>query len=425
MRRPHRLLLPLLLAVVASLEGGAAHARIPQLEAEGPSLPKKTQFLGFLNYGQTSAPVRYTRRPKYRAFSFRGNAGDWVELWVRSDDGDAVFWVTDDSYSVVAAADDEGEETNDAHLLFQLQTPGTFHIFFRDLDFASATFLVALTATPGAQAGCPPGQRWDDYSRRCVEEAMACGGFAGRRCPAGYHCVDDPRDSCDPRGSGRDCVGMCIAGNEQQPPAPPACRPVACTRFTTWDQNACRCVENPRCGGFAGRGCPAGLACVDDPRDSCDPRRGADCPGICAAGEPPPPACAPQSCPMWQRWDLRACRCVDNPSCGGFAGRGCPAGLTCVDDPRDSCDPRGRGRDCAGVCVSGAVNPGVPPPPACNRVAPCQPFQRWDMSSCRCADAPRCDSTTFACPSGTRCIDDPRDECDARYGGRECAGYCL
>ena len=40
----------------------------------------------------------------------------------------------------------------------------------------------------------------------------------------------------------------------------------------------------PPCGGFAGFGCPEGLACVDAPNDDCDPRNGgADCPGICIA----------------------------------------------------------------------------------------------------------------------------------------------
>jgi hypothetical protein len=36
------------------------------------------------------------------------------------------------------------------------------------------------------------------------------------------------------------------------------------------------------CGGFAALQCPEGYACVDDPKDSCDPATsGADCGGIC------------------------------------------------------------------------------------------------------------------------------------------------
>lgn len=38
-------------------------------------------------------------------------------------------------------------------------------------------------------------------------------------------------------------------------------------------------------------------------------------------------------------------------ACGGFAGTKCPKGLTCVDDPTDSCDPSNGGRDCIGICV--------------------------------------------------------------------------
>ena len=77
------------------------------------------------------------------------------------------------------------------------------------------------------------------------------------------------------------------------------------------------------CGGFAGTPCPAGLVCVDDPTDSCDPNNGgADCSGTC---------------------HFR--------SCGGFAGTQCPSGSTCVDDPTDTCNPATGGADCIGICV--------------------------------------------------------------------------
>jgi hypothetical protein len=37
--------------------------------------------------------------------------------------------------------------------------------------------------------------------------------------------------------------------------------------------------------------------------------------------------------------------------CGGIAGIPCPGGLTCVDDPSDTCDPAHGGADCGGLCV--------------------------------------------------------------------------
>lgn len=37
--------------------------------------------------------------------------------------------------------------------------------------------------------------------------------------------------------------------------------------------------------------------------------------------------------------------------CGGLIGKPCPDGYTCVDDPRDDCDPENGGADCGGICV--------------------------------------------------------------------------
>jgi len=37
-----------------------------------------------------------------------------------------------------------------------------------------------------------------------------CGGIAGLQCPnPNQVCVDDPRDNCDPKRGGTDCIGVC------------------------------------------------------------------------------------------------------------------------------------------------------------------------------------------------------------------------
>ena len=61
---------------------------------------------------------------------------------------------------------------------------------------------------------------------------------------------------------------------------------------------------------------------------------------------------APRPKPQPSTMPLRICQ-ADAPKqiCGGFAGLSCPAGLTCVDDPSDSCDPAKGGADCSGICV--------------------------------------------------------------------------
>lgn len=44
--------------------------------------------------------------------------------------------------------------------------------------------------------------------------------------------------------------------------------------------------------------------------------------------------------------------CVKNEMCGGFMGLPCKDKTqVCLDDPRDECDPKTGGADCAGVCV--------------------------------------------------------------------------
>lgn len=37
-----------------------------------------------------------------------------------------------------------------------------------------------------------------------------CGGIAGIPCEAGFTCVDNPSDDCDPKAGGADCGGICV-----------------------------------------------------------------------------------------------------------------------------------------------------------------------------------------------------------------------
>ncbi|SFN65537.1 Kazal-type serine protease inhibitor family protein [Nitrosospira briensis] len=46
------------------------------------------------------------------------------------------------------------------------------------------------------------------------------------------------------------------------------------------------------------------------------------------------------------------CRKSEAQACGGIAGIPCPEGKTCVDNPKDDCDPKRGGADCPGICES-------------------------------------------------------------------------
>ncbi len=74
--------------------------------------------------------------------------------------------------------------------------------------------------------------------------------------------------------------------------------------------------------------------------------------------------------------------------CGGFAGIPCPEGLTCVDDPNDSCDPSEGGADCGGICVSQDTQPGRPKNPQCEK----NPTLRYASR-----DPNECLAITFVC----------------------------
>jgi hypothetical protein len=83
-----------------------------------------------------------------------------------------------------------------------------------------------------------------------------------------------------------------------------------------------------RCGGLAPFPCYKGLVCIDEPNDSCDPKKGgADCTGVCVT---PAEAKALGS----------ACDAA-NP---------CPTGLECTLPPSALCNGP-KGVKCSGVCT--------------------------------------------------------------------------
>ncbi|MDB4977834.1 MAG: hypothetical protein JWM56_20 [Candidatus Peribacteria bacterium] len=47
-------------------------------------------------------------------------------------------------------------------------------------------------------------------SSSSTSSAAFCGGIAGFQCGAGYTCIDNPNDSCNPANGGADCGGMCV-----------------------------------------------------------------------------------------------------------------------------------------------------------------------------------------------------------------------
>jgi hypothetical protein len=85
----------------------------------------------------------------------------------------------------------------------------------------------------------------------------------------------------------------------------------------------------------------------------------------------------------------KASRPREGQLCGGFAALSCPEGLSCVDDPQDSCDPNEGGRDCSGICV----DPSKQKPPKCDYKDPNLSYVSRDPN--------QCPAIMFKCPEGS------------------------
>jgi hypothetical protein len=252
---------------------------------------KRMKLLGSLDYGQ-SATADYHNPPRYRAYKFGGKKGDAVTIDVQSEDGDAVAWLVDNSFKVVASNDDFGDSTN-SHI--EAKLPGntnpdviTYYIIFREYSLEDASFSVSLTG-PAA----------DDF-------------FA---CNVDHDCIATTVGGCCPNCSNvavnRGQVDAYYAANKC---ATPRICPLACildTRIAVCNktQHQCEMVQPTTCGGIAARPCTqSGYSCVDNPWDSCDPAHGgADCGGICV------PTCIQNVlCAITSHYDRIKCTCVPN-----------------------------------------------------------------------------------------------------------------
>ncbi|MCX5747234.1 MAG: hypothetical protein NT062_32595 [Proteobacteria bacterium] len=130
------------------------------LDSKSDYFSYRLKMVGTVADGASMA-VPYTKTPRFRGVIIAGSAGDSVDIWVRSTDGgDALAWLLDDRYKVIAKnddADDADGTTTDSHLQVVLpaSTSGTYKVVFRDYDVAKHTFTVSYARTAVAQPQAP------------------------------------------------------------------------------------------------------------------------------------------------------------------------------------------------------------------------------------------------------------------------------
>jgi hypothetical protein len=147
----------LLFTLVASGCASNVHNDVDAVETDEAALRTLTgaEISGSITFGQTVNAIAYTNTPLYRAYRLQGNAGDIVDAWIRSSNGDARAWLLDSAFQNIVAADNS-EGTTNARLVTTLKKTGTFYIAFREKTQRNATFQVALAGITPPVPACDP-----------------------------------------------------------------------------------------------------------------------------------------------------------------------------------------------------------------------------------------------------------------------------
>jgi hypothetical protein len=162
-------------------------------DLKSDSFSSKMRILGPLDDGETRK-VFYTSSPLYRGYTLEG--GGPVDLWVRSETGDAVAWLLDDKFRIVHKNDDADSTTYDAHLKGTLPGDRTFYLAMRDYDSQKGWFTVERTAQqPLACAGSGlvatiADECMDDGGANAIGDSLEVYCFKGtaRFCLSGEAC---------------------------------------------------------------------------------------------------------------------------------------------------------------------------------------------------------------------------------------------
>lgn len=216
------------------------------MDEKSDSFSYRMKVLGTIDYGASTASVKYTKTPRYRAYKFNGYEGDRVDAWVRSPGGDAVAWVLDSHFNVLAGNDDADDSTLDSHMLFTLPASDavTHYIVYRDYSLSTARFSVELAVQP--------------YDTSCTTDADCVAVDRGGCCTDGSEfavnasstdeyaaavaCTANPRPLCPQHVINDTRVPLCHAGFGH------------CTMVAP---------EDIHCGGFImnAHQCPTGYQC--------------------------------------------------------------------------------------------------------------------------------------------------------------------
>ena len=145
-KRVSGLIVMVFLAMGCSATAPISEPSSEPVSSDGSNLGKAT-LAGSLGSKGGEIIVSYSGTPKYRAVSFSGKKDELVNIWVQNaapkgGTGHPLAWLRDKSFQLVAPAD-AGPDT-EAHIKGALPHTGTYYVYFRDSQFAPASFRISL-----------------------------------------------------------------------------------------------------------------------------------------------------------------------------------------------------------------------------------------------------------------------------------------
>jgi hypothetical protein len=163
------------LTATVALVGCATETADDELGSASSELT--AQVLGNIGNGETKTGS-YSGAPENRAYAFRATGNDTIVADVGITNGDAIAFLTDANFNVLAQADNGGPG-RDARVTMTIP-PGpsrAMRIAFRNNDAPSGNFKVRVTVRAGQCTGQEP---WFDYQAKPAD----CEGIH-ISCPAG------------------------------------------------------------------------------------------------------------------------------------------------------------------------------------------------------------------------------------------------
>lgn len=120
-------------------------------DEKSDSFSKKMKIIGSVD-SSSDVAIDYSSSPIYRAIKLKAESGDWLKISVgngssKADpntNGDAVTWLLDSSYKVVAKNDDVADQVTDSQIVVRLKKSGTFYVVVRDYNYAAGSFTASI-----------------------------------------------------------------------------------------------------------------------------------------------------------------------------------------------------------------------------------------------------------------------------------------